>query len=288
MSDVRAIELAGRQFNRISRGQLLQCGLDRGAVEHRVGSGRLVIVEPGVFAFAPVLDDKWGRWMGATLTERQTVLSRLSAAVAYEILGREGRLITVTRPGDGGPVRHGGLWVHRSTALAGDITELHGVPITTVARTALDLASDVNDRAYARAVREALRLGLTTIYELGDALGRYQGRRGSKRFARMLARYSGLPIERARSGAEIRATQLLRDAGISGWRLNVDVAGEEADLSFPARRLIIEVDGGPFHLDKGEDKRKEIAWRAAGWIVRRLPSDDVYDRPRRFLDLCTK
>jgi|SRR5215207_1683665 len=33
------------------------------------------------------------------------------------------------------------------------------------------------------------------------------------------------------------------------------IAGEEADLSWPASRLIIEVDGGPFHLDVGEDAR---------------------------------
>ncbi len=66
--------------------------------------------------------------------------------------------------------------------------------------------------------------------------------------------------------------------------LNVDVAGEEADLSWPAWRLIVEIDGDPFHLDKGADARKEKAWRDAGWVVRRLPSDDVYERPWRLLE----
>ena len=50
-------------------------------------------------------------------------------------------------------------------------------------------------------------------------------------------------------------------------------------------RLIIEIDGGPFHLDAGADARKEAAWVAAGWTVRRLPSDDVYQRPERLLTL---
>ena len=58
------------------------------------------------------------------------------------------------------------------------------------------------------------------------------------------------------------------------------MAGEEADLSWPDEKLIIEIDGGPFHLDKGEDARKEAAWRGAGWQVERTPSDDVYDKPR--------
>jgi len=68
-------------------------------------------------------------------------------------------------------------------------------------------------------------------------------------------------------------------------RLNVNVADEEADLSWPAEKLIIEIDGGPFHQDKGEDARKEAAWRGAGWRVDRIPGDDVYDRPSRFLAL---
>ena len=45
-------------------------------------------------------------------------------------------------------------------------------------------------------------------------------------------------------------------------RLNISVAGEEADLSWPREKLIIEIDGGPFHQDKGEDARKEAAWLA--------------------------
>jgi Protein of unknown function (DUF559) len=98
-----------------------------------------------------------------------------------------------------------------------------------------------------------------------------------------LARYSGLPLERARSGAEVRALEVLREAGRPLPRLNLRIAGEEADLSWSRMRLIIEIDGGPFYLDIGEDARKEACWEAAGWTVRRLPSDDVYDHPERLL-----
>ena len=80
--------------------------------------------------------------------------------------------------------------------------------------------------------------------------------------------------------------EILRDAGRPLPRLNVRLAGEEADLSWSRRRLIIEIDGGPFHLDAGEDARKQQAWEAAGWEVRRIPADDVYERPQRLLDLC--
>ncbi len=67
--------------------------------------------------------------------------------------------------------------------------------------------------------------------------------------------------------------------------MNARIAGEEADLSWQETQLIVEVDGGPFHLDVGEDARKQAAWEAAGWTVRRISSDHVYERPHRLLDL---
>ncbi len=289
MRDARVAELAGRQFNRVSRAQLEALGVSKDAIEHRVDSGRLVIVEQGVLAVAPVLDsDPWGRWMGATLTQPGSLLSRLSAAVAWGALAHEGGYVTITRPGNGGPRVHGGLRVHRSTNLDADGTELNGVPITSIARTLLDIASDVGDAALARAVREAVRLELITLYGLADALGRYRGWRGSRRLAATVARYCGLPIERARSGAEVRALELLREVGSGPVTLNRVIAGEEADLVFPERRLIVEIDGGPFHLDRGADARKEAAWRSAGWTVRRLASDDVYERPEHLLALADR
>jgi hypothetical protein len=157
--------------------------------------------------------------------------------------------------------------------------------ITSVPRTLLDLAANVGSRELARALREAVRLKTTTIGELADHLGRYQGRRGSRRLALAIARYTGLPLERARSGAEVRALEVLRDAGRPLPKLNVRLCGEEADLSWADHRLIIEIDGGPFHLDVGEDARKQAIWEAAGWSVRRLPSEHVYEHPDRLLTL---
>lgn len=286
MRDVRVQELAGRQFNRVSRAQLLGLGLSRHAIAHQLATRGLVAVEQGVFAVPPILEhDEWGRWMGATLTAPGTVLSHESSAAARGFWSLTRRVETVTRPGSGGPRRVGNVLVFRSSTLHTECELLRGIPITTVERTLLDLAGRVSRRALARAVREAIRLRLTTLAALGDVLGRHRGRRGARRLAATLARYSGLPLERARSGAEVRALEVLRDASCPLPRLNYLVAGEEADLSWPRQRLIVEIDGGPFHLDEGEDARKQAAWEAAGWTVRRLPSDDVYDRPQRLLAL---
>lgn len=285
MWDVRVESLAGAQFNRVSRAQLVELGLSVDAIAHGVASGRLVIVEQGVFALPPVLEhDEWGRWMGATLTAPGTVLAHDSAGAAWRFWRHAG-LVTVTRPGSGGPRRHGGVLAFRSSTLGDDRTTLRGIPITTVPRTLLDLASRRSGRSVARAVREAVRMNLTTVEEIADCCGRHRGRRGSRRLLSILARYKGLPIERARSGAEVRALEVLRDAGYALPRLNVRIAGEEADLSWAQPRALIEVDGGPFHYDVGEDARKQGRWERAGWQVRRISSDDVYERPGRLLAL---
>lgn len=286
MKHAQLVRLAGAQFNRLSRAQLMDLGLSESAINHRVADGRFVIVEQGVFAVAPVLaHDDWGRWSGATLTSPTSVLSHASAAAAWGVWSLPRAFECVTRPGSGGPRRHGGVLVFHSSTLGDETCELRGIPITTVPRTLLDLAVHTSERAIARALREAVRLRLTNLDQLGDSLGDYRGRRGSARLGAAVARYADLPLARARSGAEIRALEILRDAHQPLPRLNVRVAGEEADLSWPGVRLILEIDDGPFHLDRGEDLRKQKRWESAGWVVRRIPSDDVYQRPERLVAL---
>lgn len=277
MRDVRVIELAGRQYNRISREQLRALRWSDRAISRRLESGQLILIEQGVFAFPPVLKhDDWGRWMGATLTAPGTWLSHFSAAAARGLWNLPRAYETVTRRGTGGPRRHGGLLVYRSSIINEEATTVvNRVPMTSVPRSVFDLARMVSDRTLARLVRDAVREH-TTLYALGDEMAWHPRRRGVRQLARTVSRYSGLPLDRARSGAEIRAMEILRDAGRPLPDLNVLIAGVEADLSWPQERLIIEIDGGPFHLDAGEDARKEAAWTEAGWSVRRLPSDAVY------------
>jgi len=282
--DVRIAEKGGGQFNRISFEQLQELGLGHEAVRHRVTRGYLTPVHPGVYAVAPVDHrDDWGKWMGAVLTSPQSVLSHVSAAAAGGFWTPTRTFETITRPGSGGPRRFGAVLVHRSTTLPGDTTTFRGIPLTKAPRTILDLAPHISAKALARCLREAVRLERTTIAELADYTARNRSRRHSRAVRAAIVRYSGLPIERARSGAEVRAMELLRDAGRLLPTLNVRRAGEEADLSWPLLRLIVELDGGPFHLDVGEDARKQAVWEAAGWEVLRLDADDVYEKPGRLL-----
>jgi hypothetical protein len=285
MRDVRLLELLETQWNRASLVQIEALGFTRDDVNHRVATGRLRAVHEGVFAGRPFLDDQRGRWMAATLTAPGTCLSHASSAALHGFWDRHRYIETVTRLGSGGPRRIDGLLVYRSLTIAGNTTTIDGIPTTTPERAIIEMAPYVDDSALARLVREALRTKGTTGEDLLRAVDAHLGRRGTRRLLRALASYAGLPISRARSGAEIRALMVLKDAGRPLARLNHKIAGEEADLSWAAERLIIEIDGGPFHQDVGEDARKEAVWRGAGWTVLRIPSDDVYEAPERLLAL---
>ena len=158
-----------------------------------------------------------------------------------------------------------------------------GLPITTPERTVADLWPRLGAKQQAHMLRNALRLKRLTIPSLAAHLSTASARQRPLTLTTRLARYEQLQLHRCRSDAEALAVVTLADAGIKPPRINVRIAREEADLSWPGRRLIVEIDGGSFHQDKLEDARKTGIWRSAGWHVERVPAAAVYDDPDRLI-----
>lgn len=173
----------------------------------------------------------------------------------------------------------------RSKLVEHERTSHEGIRITTGERTLIDLAPGLGASHLARAFREAIRLRATTAQRVLDSLEHRPGRRGVAHLHDLAVRYGGVPYERARSNAEARALEVLADAGLQPDLVNEAMAGIEADLIWPSRRLIIEIDGPQFHRFPDEDARKQRVWESAGFVVRRIPSDDVYNRPSRLVAL---
>jgi hypothetical protein len=280
-------ELAAGQADVVAAWQLLGGGWTRAMIKHHVNQQGWRVIHPGVYALTHAPLTRRQRWFAATLTSPDSFLAHASAGAHHGFRPWEGRFETIVRPGSGGPRRVGDVLVSRSTTLADDTTRHHGIAITTAARTVIDLAMYLDHRAIGRMFREALRLEATTANELQAALGRCRGRRRNRLLAGLATRYSSLPYHRTRSNPEARALEILHDAGVEPPRVNIEVAGEEADLTWPRRRRIVEIDGPDFHRFPAEDARKQAKWERAGYSVRRLPSDDVYERPERLLAAAT-
>lgn len=254
--------------------------MNRKAIDHHTRG--LHRMHDGVFLTGHAPPTQWQAHRAATLTTRGSVLAFESAAFAYGIRRFAPPVDLIVRRGSGGPEQRDGLIVHRSTMI--DATTLDGIPITTAERTIADMWLRLpDDRQRRKLLREALRLRRTTTIRLRTHLDRAPRRRAPRGLTQLITRYERLQLHRCKSDAEAYAVELIDDARLDIPDINVDIAGEEADLSWPDRRLIIEIDGGQYHEDKAEDARKTAIWTAAGWRVRRAPYDLVFDEPVRFV-----
>lgn len=242
-------------------------------------------VHDGVYLTGHAAPTQQQLWWAATLTAPRTVLSHGSGACGWGMRDHDPVPATVTRPGRTSPRHHGGVHVRYSATLDGEVTRLRGMWITTPERTVIDLWPALRGKPQERLLREAVRLGRTTVPKLEVALRRHRGRRGIASLRARCAIYLRLPLGRCKSDAEVEGLVVLDAAGFTLPEVNVKRAGEEADFSWADRRLIIEIDGAQFHQDPLEDARKTRIWTLAGWTVHRLPATAVYHHPQRLLAL---
>ena len=282
--DVRVRELAAAQADIVAAWQLLAAGWTRRMVQHRVQRDWRV-VHRGVYALTNAALTRRQLWIAATLTTPDSLLSQASAGACWGFRPFEASFETITRPGSGGPQRLGKLLVSRSRTLNGNVTFHHGIRITTAARTLIDLAPHLDDRATRKAFREALRLKVTSREQVLATLSHHDRRRGTRLLGELATLHSTLAYHRTRSDAEGRALEVLHDVGVERPRVNTRIAGEEADLAWPEQMLIIEIDGPQYHQFPAEDARKQRLWEAAGYTVRRIGSDVVYEQPARLIAL---
>jgi len=282
--DAHVREIAAGQGDLVAAWQLAAAGWSLSAIHHCRRHHGWRTVHRGVYAvgYAPLTRRQL--WIAATLTTPDSVLSHASAAACYGSRSFEGAFEVVTRPGSGGPRRLGRLLACRSNTLEGNTAVYEGIPITTPERTVIDLAAQLDKKATGRLFRETLRLGLATVPSLSIVLKRHPGARGTAHLRGLCRRYAHLPYARTRSDAEALALEVLHDAGVEPPNVNERIGGDEADLSWPARQRIIEIDGPQFHRFPQDDAQKQRAWNTAGYDVTRISSDDVYDRPGRLIE----
>jgi hypothetical protein len=72
-----------------------------------------------------------------------------------------------------------------------DVTTVDGIPVTTPARTLLDLATCLDDEELEQALAKALQRGLTTYAELREVMARYPRHEGLARLGALLEEATG-------------------------------------------------------------------------------------------------
>jgi very-short-patch-repair endonuclease len=153
----------------------------------------------------------------------------------------------------------------------------HGIPVTTPARTLLDLAAVVSRRELERAMDEAAYLRL----DVGGLRPR-RGRRGGAVLARVLAHHrAGSTL--TRSDVEERMLALCRRCGLAAPLVNTKIEGYTVDFAWREQCLIAETDGWQAHGTRQafeRDRRRDADLTVAGWRVLRITWKHLQDEPR--------
>ena len=206
--------------------------------------------------------------MAATLATGG-VLSHRSAGALWGLRPWNGR-IEITIPWK--KSQRNGLLLHRAVLAPDEITIHDGIPVTTPARTQLDLAGVLQRHQLQQAINEAERLRLD-----GPQPNRHPTKRGTKAL-RTLA-----PPTHTRRDLEARFTTFLNDRRFPAPQTNVLIEGMEVDCAWPDHRLVIELDSWEYHRTRADfesDRRKDRRLKAAGWTVLRVTWRDL-DEPGR-------
>jgi predicted transcriptional regulator of viral defense system len=162
----RVLAVAAGQHGAVSLAQVLASGLGRHRVARLVRSGWMRRLHYGVYLVGP-LETPLTHAMAAVLAySPKGLLSHYSAAVLRRLRPPPLRGIHVTVVTESGVHSRNGVHAHRCGSLdPADITHHEGVPVTSPARTLLDLATQVTARDLARAVEEAQVLHLVTNHK---------------------------------------------------------------------------------------------------------------------------
>lgn len=274
--------VAAGQHGLVSCRQLLAAGVGRGAIEHRLRTGRLIGVHRGVYAVGHLHDANEVRWMAAVLAcGDSAVLSRHAAAAHWELRPSSALRIDVTVAGRAGRRARRGIVVHRSTDLPPAETTTHrGIPVTTVARTLLDVAAILQPPSLSRAVERSDILELFDLAAVQSTLDRHPNHRGAARLGAVLDLYRD--DEPTRSELEAMFLALCAAHDLPRPLVNHMVEREEVDFLWPHHRLIVEVDGRQTHLTRAafeRDRAKDARLTVAGYRVIRFTYRQIQYAP---------
>jgi very-short-patch-repair endonuclease len=170
---------------------------------------------------------------------------------------------------------------HRMLLPDDEVTIERGIPVTTPARTLLDLAGVLSPQHLKAAVEEAEVRRLASPTSLDALVARYPGRRGTATIRRVLDEHRKNGRTIPTSTLERRLPTLLDAHGLPRPHINRISENGELDAIWPEQRLIVECDGfathgtrEAFERDRAKDRALQVAGRRVLRITWRQLRDD--------------
>lgn len=172
------IAIAHRQLELFTAWQAHAVGLGPRMLAGRLARGIVARLHMGVYLWGGGTPVPGALELAGCLACPDSVASHGSAARLWGLVDAQSDVVHVTIAGRNFRTRPG-LRIHRVTNLhAADVSDVRGIPVTSPARTLIDLAATSDICALRRALSEALARRLVTEGALRSALGRSAGRTG--------------------------------------------------------------------------------------------------------------
>lgn len=235
------------------RPQLIAQGWSDGELRRRRRSGELVSLRRGAY-----LDSDDARLAdavathalviesGRPLTADDAVLSHVSAAVLHGLpiwnvpLDRVHR----TRARRTGARRTGSTDLHAAPLTAEEITEIGGRPVTTLARTLVDLARTLGFEEAVVLVDAALHRHLVDAGALAEALARAAGWPGCPNARRVVEFADPGSMSVGESRSRVAMARFGLPAPVLQWEVTSDIGWlGKVDFAWPELRVVGEFDG---------------------------------------------
>jgi very-short-patch-repair endonuclease len=265
----------------VTRALLLDAGVTPDEIKGRVRSGGLIRVHRGVYRVGHRAPSVEATYLAAVLAAGEGALlcGRAGAHLLGLVKGTAPPPEVITRT----QRRIEGVRTHRSRSLdARDATAVRGIPVTTVPRTLVDIASVLSFGALARACHEAgVRYG-TTPKAVEDVLARRPNSPGTKKLRQVIHGDVHVTL----SKLEAHFLELLRNENLPLPITNKPAGCRRVDCRWPEHRLTVELDGYQFHNSRHsweQDRRREREARARGDDFRRYTYGDVFENPALML-----
>jgi hypothetical protein len=153
-----------------------------------------------------------------------------------------------------------------------DVTVHDGIPVTTVARTLVDLTDVLTAPQLTNAIHEAAFHKRFDAVATRAAMARANGRPNLARLEQAL-QANGAGSAGTRSKLEDRFLSVVAD--LPAPQINARIAGLEVDFAWPG--LVVEIDG-PGHTrprTRAEDRERDARLSAAGYTIIRFTDEEI-------------
>ena len=264
--------LAHTQDGVVATFQLRAEGITKDVLSRGLRSGELRRLHQGVFLVGDLELTRERRWRGGVLAcGVGALLAYWSGATLWDLARDDRGLTHVIAPG-GSRVDVPGIAKHRARNLhPEDYAEVNGIPVTSVARTLLDLAPLMRPARLARMLEDAERRRILDAAAVVRVCDRNRGHRGARRLLAALRRLG--PVPDVRSPLERMFAEFCPRHGIPMPSFNVVVAGHVVDAVWQRQRLVVELDSWEHHRSRDafeQDRKRDAVLLVNGYRVMRI------------------